>query len=149
MVIPNTLNFTAKFITVMKKMTFLLATITFFIVSCNSDDDSPNSENPNTENNLNPPEWIQGKWLQKGTSTNKGIEFVPGKFCEFDPDATECVPEKFKGQEVDMTDESGENHYIIKFSWDDYDDVSYIFSKVSKDTLRWHNSELQQIYIRY
>lgn len=59
----------------MKKLLYFFTAI--LLISCSSSDDSSDS----SKNNLNPPKWIQGKWMMGSGDAQTGYEFKPNDWC--------------------------------------------------------------------
>jgi hypothetical protein len=57
----------------MKKTILFLFILTIAFVSCNSDDDSNNNQ---TEHQLNPPQWIQATWTKTEAGITTGYQFT-------------------------------------------------------------------------
>ena len=113
--------------------------------SCSKDNDqiSESGLKPNNYN-INPPAWIQGKWLQENSNT--GFEFRTNDVCQVvTPSISNCYKaliDMYKNTpsfEVNVSEEVSNTRYyvVLKIGPTEY---SYEFLKISEDTLDWYMS---------
>ena len=70
----------------MKKLLLLSALLIF---ACSSDD-SNNNTSGTTDNSFNPPNWIQGVWLDEDFPIEFGYEFRPDNICIINSSQATC-----------------------------------------------------------
>ena len=58
----------------MKKILILFFALSLGLVACNKDDDDADTQN--TNNQLNPPTWIQGTWMAENATLATGYQFT-------------------------------------------------------------------------
>ena len=61
------------------KKTILLLVAIFAMVACGKSDDK--GDGGSSSGKCNPPNWIQGKWLNKSAGGNIGYEFAKNDIC--------------------------------------------------------------------
>ena len=86
----------------MKKLLFVFTALILFACS-SSDDNSNTSQNPIS---INPPDWIQGTWIQDGitgTSFSMGFKFSSNDLCALISTTEQCQ----QGL-IDLTRKSGQ-----------------------------------------
>ena len=118
----------------MKKIILLLSVIMF--LGCSSDDD--NSANSSIQ--INPPNWIQGEWLQEGT--DNGWRFTSNDVIALTAGLELSLREEIEaiinsGQNASATDESTENTYKLTRNFPAGQTIIHSFTKVSDTELRW------------
>lgn len=121
----------------MKKINIKLFTIIgvllFSLVSCSSDD---NDDSNNGQISINPPQWIQGKWLQEDNSTVVGYRFTSNDFITIVANVETSQREQLEafansGQSVSATDSSTDSTYSVTINTIGGQSTIYNFTKIS------------------
>jgi hypothetical protein len=133
----------------MKKTIYFLTIFIITLSSCSSDNDS--SSNSNIL--INPPDWIQGKWLLEGSIVGEsGWRFTNNDFILIQAN-TEVSQrgqlEQFanNGQEVSANDTSSDNSYSVTLNSIGSQSTTYSFTKTSDTEISW-NTVSNSIYIK-
>ncbi len=121
------------------KKTLLLLILTVFLTACSSDDDGGSSSNSNSS--INPPEWIQGTWLQEA-GLDLGVEvgyiFRNDDFC-ISGLPTICNKESISawnlaGGYTNVTEEISNDYYFLEITKSSQI-VTYEFEKISENQI--------------
>lgn len=123
----------------MKKILPILAILIIALSSCSSDDDS--SDNSSIQ--INPPNWIQGKWLLEGSVVgDSGWRFTNNDFIIIQ--ASNEISQRGQlemflgsGQDVSAIDETTESTYKITSNFPAGQTTIYSFTKVSDTEISW------------
>jgi hypothetical protein len=133
----------------MKKTIYFLTIFIVILSSCSSDNDS--SSNSNIQ--INPPDWIQGKWLLEGALVGEsGWRFTNNDFILIQVN-TEVSQrgqlEQFanSGQEVSANDTFSDNSYSVTLNSIGGQSTTYSFTKVSDTKISW-NTVATSLYIK-
>ena len=112
----------------MKKLLLLSAILVF---ACSSDD-SNSSVNNNT---FNPPNWIQGIWLNSNSS---GWEFRQDDICLlfFNQAVADCLMANSAAPDFSVYEEISETRYLARFT-NGGSEFTYEFEKISDDLISW------------
>lgn len=122
----------------MKKLLFVFSALLLF--SCSSSDDNNNSSN----SDLNPPAWIQGTWMQVGSTatTRSGFSFSSADFCTLILTAEQCQKGLLDlirkgGQTVTVNETITSTSYTIKITYYGGQSVTYSFKKLSNNSIEY------------
>ncbi|MDO4228581.1 MAG: hypothetical protein Q4C98_02090 [Capnocytophaga sp.] len=108
----------------MRKILFLLITITTSIVSCSKDSDNE------TSSSITPPSWIQGTWL--GLDGNVGYSFASDDFCQIVGSTNNCHKGHINsGAITNVTQEISDSAYVLNLVYNNSTTFSFRFKKVS------------------
>lgn len=120
----------------MKKLNLQVFAITiillFSLASCSSDDDNSS----NSQISINPPQWIQGKWLQEDNSTVVGYRFTSNDFITIVTNVETSQREQLEafassGQSVSANDSSTNSSYSLTINTIGGQSTIYNFTKIS------------------
>jgi hypothetical protein len=134
----------------MKK--FYLIILAVFITSlssCSSDDNG--SSNSNIQ--INPPNWIQGKWLLKGAVVGEsGFRFTSNDFLLIQVNMEISQKALLKqsvdiGQNVTTTEDNTENSYTLILNFAAGQIMTYSFTRISDSEITW-NTVNNSIYTK-
>ncbi|TXD48160.1 MULTISPECIES: hypothetical protein [unclassified Polaribacter] len=124
----------------MKKTIYFFTILLITLSSCSSDNDS----SLNSKILINPPNWIQGKWLLEGGSAvgESGWSFTNNDFIIILANTEMSQRELFEsllnnGGEVSTSDVSTENSYSVTLNSPQGITVIYSFTKVSNTKITW------------
>ncbi|MCG8250925.1 hypothetical protein [Tenacibaculum finnmarkense] len=133
----------------MKKIIPLFVILVLIFSNCTSDED--NSDNSSIQ--INPPNWIQGKWLLEGSLAGEsGWKFTNNDFIIIQAN-TEISQRKQlqlfsnNGQDVSASDTSSDDSYSIRINTIGGQSVTYGFTKISENEISWDASKTI-IYIK-
>lgn len=109
------------------------------LYSCNSDD------NGNSSSSLNPPEWIQGRWLESGGMS--GFHFKTNDFCSITFSSEMCYVELFNSlpnQQQVIFEETIKNNDVYEFNYKTTgmgagQTVFYRFERISNSKILYIN----------
>lgn len=125
----------------MKKIIFLFSL--FMILSCSSSNDSASSSD------FNPPAWIQGTWLQEGStpSLSTGFKFYSNDFCTLIVNAEQCQKGlvdliRKGGESASVVETISNTSYSAKINYVGGQSATYTFSKIS-------NTEIEYMGLTY
>lgn len=123
----------------LKKLILSLCII--FIFSCSSDDDS----SANSINSINPPSWLQGKWLAEnpdGSPLGNGFEFTSNDVIvitivseQSQKDYVEYL--ESLNQEVSVSETSSDNSYTLSIDISFGQNIVYAFNRISDTEITW------------
>lgn len=120
----------------MKKLNLQVFAITiillFSLASCSSNDDNSS----NSQISINPPQWIQGKWLQEDNSTVVGYRFTSNDFITIVTNVETSQREQLEafassGQSVSANDSSTNSSYSVTINTIGGQSTIYNFTKIS------------------
>jgi len=129
------------------KLIYILI-IALISVSCSSDDDSIND----SENSINPPNWIQGTWTVELDGIDSGIGFIFANddFCSKNGSTTNCwkgIVELNQGTTID--EEIDDENYIITINSLNTISNTFHFTKISENEIADVQSfGINNIYIK-
>lgn len=141
------INFKTKF--TMKKTIYFLTIFIITLTSCSSEND--NSSNSNIL--INPPEWIQGKWLLEDSIVGEsGWKFTNNDFILIQANTEISQREQLEqfannGQEVSANDSSSDNSYSVTLNSIGGQTTTYSFTKISGTKISW-NTVANSIYTK-
>ncbi|WP_299017663.1 hypothetical protein [uncultured Polaribacter sp.] len=118
----------------MKKIILLFSLAILF--SCTSSDDS---ESAMSDNNYNPPSWIQGVWIIPNVPVTSGFEFRDSDFCLASGNVTTCYEQTYSQvTDFNVYEEISNTRYltITTIAGSEY---RYEFEKVSENSIKWLN----------
>ncbi|TYB72598.1 hypothetical protein ES676_10505 [Bizionia saleffrena] len=124
----------------MRKITPLLAILFFLLFNCSSDDDNA-SNNSNIQ--INPPNWIQGKWLLEDSSLGEmGWEFTSNDLIiiNMSNEISHRGQLQFyidAEQEVSTQEEITSNTYKLTSNYTAGQTTVYSFTKISETEISW------------
>lgn len=125
----------------MKKLLYLFVLTSLF--SCSNSDDSSDSG----KNSINPPAWIQGKWVMGSGDAQSGYEFKSNDWCSFLSGTSTCwkdAIDKSNGQtKIDET--ITDNSYIMKLTVGGITQT-YTFLKMSATKIRASTNGISSYY---
>tara|TARA_Y100000385_G_scaffold129770_1_gene135125 strand:+ start:66 stop:452 length:387 start_codon:yes stop_codon:yes gene_type:complete len=127
----------------MKKV-FLLSALLIF--ACSSDSDSDNR--PTNGNSFNPPNWIQGVWMEQPANIF-GYEFRADDICNILGNQASCLKsiielyEDVPNVQTNVYEEISNTRYYLVFSYLTLEDT-YEFEKISENEI----SNGQSIYTK-
>lgn len=133
----------------MKKILPILAILIIALSSCSSDDDS--SDNSSIQ--INPPNWIQGKWLLEGSVVGEsGWRFTNNDFIIIQANTEISQREQLQqfsnnGQDVSANDTSTDNTYSVTLNTIGGQSTTYSFTKISNTEISW-DSVSSSIYTK-
>lgn len=118
--------------------------IALLSISCSSDDDSSNT----STNAINPPDWIQGTWLQQNgnSTTQNGFKFTSDDFITISSNIQISWKDNVNnsnnvGANTDVNENVNENEYKIDITITSQT-VSYYFEKRNDNVIEWTNDPL-------
>jgi hypothetical protein len=123
----------------MKKIILLLLISLSTLVSCSSNDE----DNGNSEIQINPPNWIQGKWLLEGSVVGEsGWKFTDNDFILIQANVEVSQREQLQqffngGQDVSANDSSTDESYSVTLNSIGGQSTTYSFTKISKTEISW------------
>jgi len=133
----------------MKKILPILAILVIALSSCSSDDDS--SDNSSIQ--INPPNWIQGKWLLEGSVVGEsGWRFTNNDFIIIQANTEISQREQLQqfsnnGQDVSANDTSTDNTYSVTLNTIGGQSTTYSFTQISNTEISW-DSVSSSIYTK-
>jgi hypothetical protein len=106
----------------MKKVFSVILLVAFLGTSCSSSDD------PSTNSQINPPNWIQGTWISEldGISTGMGFKFSSDDFCSLNNSQTSCEGHVTIDEEIDT------ENYIITLNNNEMMINTFHFKKLTE-----------------
>jgi hypothetical protein len=120
----------------MKKLLYVFAALLFF--ACSSSDDSSSA----SSSDFNPPAWIQGTWVQEGTTQGQGVAF---RFSAHDFCMSSSIVEQCYQGVIDLSRKGGANSnveetttsssYSAKINYGGGQSVTYSFKKISSSEI--------------
>ncbi len=120
----------------MRKLVFLLLMM-LAISSCSTDNEKITS-------NLNPPSWIQGTWLVKGsTNGSVGVRFTDDDIVLIQ-NFLETSQKKLinqsrdLGQEVLVNEDKSNEYYSVRLDFENGQNVNLSFTKISDSEITWN-----------
>ena len=119
----------------MKKLILLLFIPLVFTCSSDSSDDNTSGT---TDNSFNPPNWIQGIWLNETISY--GFEFRPDDICTIYGAQANCnkaiiiLYEDVPNIETNVYEEISNSRYFVVFSYGP-NEFTYEFEKISANEI--------------
>lgn len=123
----------------MKKVVFLFSL--FVLLSCSSSDESTNNSD------FNPPAWIQGTWMQEGSTagTSMGFKFNSNDLCTLIFTAEQCQQGlistmRKSGQTATVEETIANTSYSAKINYYGGQSVTYSFRKISNTEIEWSGS---------
>lgn len=125
----------------MKKIITLLTFLTFILSSCSSDNDDSFDSNIQIE----PPNWIQGKWLLEGSVAGEsGWKFTNNDFIIIQANTEVSQREQLQqfsngGQDVSASDSHSDTEYTVTLNSIGGQTTIYSFSKISDSEITWEN----------
>jgi hypothetical protein len=123
----------------MKKIFPILAILMIALSSCSSDDGSTS----NSQIQINPPNWIQGKWLADvRTGIENGWRFTNNDFIIILANAETSQREQLQqfsnnGQDVSANDTSTDNTYSVTLNYFAGQSATYSFTKISNTEITY------------
>lgn len=123
----------------MKKIFPILAILMIALSSCSSDDDSTT----NSQIQINPPNWIQGKWLVDVTiSGENGWRFTNNDFIIIQSNTEMSQREQLQqfsnnGQDVSANDTSTDSTYSVTLNTIGGQSTTYTFTKISNTEITY------------
>jgi hypothetical protein len=123
----------------MKKIFPILAILMIALSSCSSDDDSTS----NSQIQINPPNWIQGKWLADVTTGGEtGWRFTNNDFITIAANTEMSQREQLQlvsnnGADVSANDTSTDNTYSVTLNYPGGQSPTYSFTKISNTEIAW------------
>lgn len=121
----------------MKKTVFVLVLmLSTFLFSCSSNDDN----NSNTSIQINPPTWIQGKWLES-IDPDIGWRFTSNDIISIIGNVEMSQKEQLElgannGQDVSVEEDSTNEYYSVQLNYPAGQTVNYYFEKLSETQIR-------------
>jgi hypothetical protein len=131
----------------MKKTIYFLTILLITLTSCSSDNDSSSNIL------INPPNWIQGKWLLEGSVVGEsGWRFTSNDFILIQVNTEVSQREQLEqfsnnGQEVSASNTSSDNSYSVTLNSVGGQTITYSFTKISDTEISW-NTIANSIYIK-
>lgn len=122
-----------------RKVSFLALTIIIIFNSCSNSDNDKNT----SEIQINPPSWIQGKWLLPDSTVGEsGWRFTNNDFIIIQVNTELSQRNQLQqfsnnGQEVSASDTSSENSYSVVLNSIGGQSTTYSFSKISDNEITW------------
>jgi hypothetical protein len=126
----------------MKKI--LLISLTFLFLSCSSSSDDNSS---NSSNQITPPSWIQGTWLQTMSTdlliTNPVFRFKPNDFCVLSSSLEICNAQNIQqasqaGATTNVQQTITDNEYTLSMTIQSQT-TTYKFIKISNTKIEYVN----------
>lgn len=126
----------------MKKI--LLISLTFLFLSCSSSSDDNTS---NSSNQITPPSWIQGTWLQTMSTdpliTQPFLRFKPNDFCVISSSLETCQAQSIQqaaqsGASTNVEQTINDNEYRLSMTIQGQT-TSYRFIKISNTKIEYVN----------
>ncbi len=123
----------------MKKIFFILLSVTL-VLSCSSDDD----ESSNSSNFINPPDWILGTWQDVSDpewSRSGGFQFTNDNLLELNTDGDvflnlkESLQNGIDNDVITTNEEISSTNYVLEIISHGSVDISYEFSKNSDNSI--------------
>ena len=133
----------------MKRILPILAILFIALSSCSSDDDSSS----NSQIQINPPNWIQGKWLLEGSVLlENGWRFTNNDFIIIQVNTEISQREQLQliadsGQDVSASDTSTDDTYSVTLNSVGGQSTTYSFTKISDNEISW-DSVSSSIYTK-
>lgn len=126
----------------MKKLLYLFTSILLF--NCSSSDDSSSNSG---KNSINPPTWIQGRWVMGTGNAQSGYEFKSNDWCSFLSNTSTCwknaIAQSNGKTTVDETITDGS--YIMKLTTAGLTQT-YTFIKMSSTKIRATGNGITSYY---
>ncbi|MFV8345952.1 hypothetical protein [Flavobacterium sp. ZB4P13] len=124
----------------MKKLLF--AFTAFLLFSCSNSDDDNGSNSSNSD--FHPPAWIQGTWIQEGStaSINNGFSFSSSDLCTLLLTTEQCQKGlidliRKSGQAVTVNETITSTSYTAKITYYGGQSVTYSFRKLSNTSIEY------------
>jgi hypothetical protein len=123
----------------MKKIFPFLAILMIAFSSCSSDDNSTS----NSQIQINPPNWIQGKWLiDVSIPGENGWQFTNNDFIIIQSSTEMSQREQLQqfsnnGQDVSANDTSTDNTYSVTLNTIGGQSTTYSFTQISNTEITW------------
>ncbi|MCG8894599.1 hypothetical protein G1K73_12700 [Tenacibaculum finnmarkense] len=133
----------------MKRILPILAILFIALSSCSSDDDSSS----NSQIQINPPNWIQGKWLLEGSLVGEsGWRFTNNDFIIIQVNTEISQREQLQqfadnGQNVSASDTSTDDTYSVTLNSLGGQSTTYSFTQISDNEISW-DSVSSSIFIK-
>jgi len=133
----------------MKRILPILAILFIALSSCSSDDDSSS----NSQIQINPPNWIQGKWLLEGSVVGEsGWRFTNDDFIIIQANTEISQREQLQqfaenGQDVSASDTSTDDTYSVTLNSLGGQSTTYSFTQISDNEISW-DSVSSSIYTK-
>jgi hypothetical protein len=133
----------------MKKIIQFLTVLLILLSSCSSDDDNT----ANSQIQINPPNWIQGKWLLEDSVINEsGWRFTANDFILIQANTEISQRDQLEqfannGQDVSASDTSSDNEYSVTLNSIGGQSTTYSFTKISDVEISW-NTVTNSIYVK-
>ena len=121
------------------KKVFAVFFLSLFIFSCSKSEDTPNS----SEIQINPPNWIQGKWLMDDLGQGEnGWRFTSNDFIIIQANSELSQRELLQSLldnagDVSASDNSTDDTYSVTLNSIGGQSVIYSFTQVSIDEITW------------
>lgn len=130
----------------MKKISILLLLV--LVCSCSKSDDSSITNSKS----INPPTWIQGRWLLEDVPVNSGFKFTTNDFCLDYAGMYVCNKEAinlYNGTQIftDVKEEITNSTYSIEITIGS-NTTYYKFEKVSSTSIRGIQGTISAIYVK-
>ena len=123
----------------MKKLLLLSVLLIF---ACSSSDDSNDNTSGTTDNSFNPPNWIQGVWLNNLVPTYEiGYEFRTDDICTIYFAQATCnkaiieLYEDVPSVQTNVYEEISNTRYYAVFSYG-FTEITFDFEKISENEIR-------------
>ncbi len=126
----------------MKKVLLIFAVVTMVITGCSTSDDNDDDSGFNSDIQINPPGWIQGKWLWTTVQPENGFSFTSNDFLRIDVGVSTSQRGQLQafsdnGQDVSASDTFTDDSYSVTINSIGGQSITYSFTRISNNQITW------------